>query len=185
MMTITDQRRFTDQRGFTVAEVMIAAVIITIAFVALATIVPISTYGVQEGNQVSTATFLADQKLEQIKNLPWTESPANDCLGISASSTEAPKVPVGAACTMGATTVAAGGTAPGLADESSTAITGFAGYSRNVRITDCGSGSGCAGITDAAMRLVTVTVTYIPLTAGTGTATGPKSVQVQMVVSQR
>ncbi len=68
----------TDQRGFTVAEVLIAAVIITMAFVALATIVPISTYGVQEGNQVTTATLLAEQKLEQIRILPWTASPANE-----------------------------------------------------------------------------------------------------------
>ncbi|MBI2160857.1 MAG: hypothetical protein HYU25_10870 [Candidatus Rokubacteria bacterium] len=181
MMTITDQR------GFTVAEVLIAAVIITLAFVALATVVPISTYGVQEGNQVTTASFLADQKLEQIRILPWTASPANDCLGISASSTEAPTVPAGASCTMGATTVAAGGTAPGLADESSTAITGFAGYSRNVRITDCGSAPGCftPAITDSAMRLVTVTVTYTPLSASAGAAAGPKSVLVQMVVTQR
>ncbi len=177
----------TDQRGFTVAEVLIAAVIITMAFVALATIVPISTYGVQEGNQATTATFLADQKLEQIRILPWTASPANDCLGISASSTEAPKVPPGAACTMGATTVAAGGTAPGLADESSTAITGFAGYSRDVRVTDCGAVGGCftPAITDSAMRRVTVTVTYTPLSASAGAVAGSKSVQIQMVVTQR
>lgn len=181
MMTITDQR------GFTLAEVLIAAVIITIVFVALANIVPISTYGVQEGNQVSTASFLADQKLEQITTLPWTASPANDCLGISASSTVAPTVPVGAACTMGATTVAAGGTAPGLADESSTAITGFAGYSRNVRVTDCGAGTGCftPAIIHSAMRLVTVTVTYTPLSASAGAAAGSRSVQIQMVVRQR
>jgi prepilin-type N-terminal cleavage/methylation domain-containing protein len=188
MMTITDERGFTDQRGFTVAEVLIAAVIITVAFVALATIVPISTYGVQEGNQVTTASFLADQKLEQIKNLPWIESPAKDCLGISASSTEAPTVPAGASCTLGATTVAAGGALTWVADESSTAITGFSGYSRNVRITNCGTLPGCftPTITDSALRLVTVTVTYTPLNAAPGVGTtGPKSLQVQMVVSQR
>ncbi len=181
MMTITDQR------GFTLAEVLIAAVIITIAFVAFASIVPISTYGIQEGNQVSTSAFLADQKLEQIKNLPWTASPAKDCLGISASSTAAPTVPAGASCTLGTTTVAAGGALTWVADESATAITGFSGYSRNVRITDCGTGGGCftPAIVDSLMRLVTVTVTYTPLTAGTQTAAGPKSNQVQMVITQR
>ncbi len=174
-----------DQRGFTLAEVLVAAVIVSLAFVALATIVPISTYAVQEGNQLSTATFLADQKLEQVKNLPWVGTPANDCLGVSASTTAAPTVPAGASCTLGTTTVAAGGALTWEANESSTAITGFSGYSRNVRITNCGSGSGCAGIVDSLMRLVTVTVTYTPLTAGTRTATGPKSTQVQIVITQR
>lgn len=174
----------TDQRGFTVAEVLIAAVIVTMAFVALANIVPISTYGVQEGNQVSTATFLADQKLEQIKNLPWVASPANDCLGISATSTAAPTVPAGGSCTLGATTVAAGGALAWVADESSTAITGFPGYSRQVRVTNCASGCFTPSVSDSAMRLVTVTVSYTPLSTGAGIG-GSRSVQVQMVVSQR
>jgi hypothetical protein len=71
-----------------------------------------------------------------------------------------------------------------LADES--AVTNFPSYARNVRITDCGAAPGCAGITDSGMRLVIVTVTYTPLNAsGTAGTTGPKSIQVQMVVSQR
>ena len=181
-------RKATDARGFTVAEVLIAAVIITLAFVALATVVPIASYGVQEGYQVSTATFLADQKLEQAKNLPWVATPANDCLGVSAPSTAAPTVPGGGSCTNGATNVPAGGAIPWLADEG--AVTNFPSYSRNVRITDCGATAGCMADHPAdlapGMRRVTVTVTYTPLnaTASAGT-TGPKSIQVQMVVSER
>ncbi len=78
-----------NERGFTAAEILIAAVIVTVAFVALARIVPLAGYAVQEGNQLSTATFLADQRLEQIRGVPWTSVPANDCLGISVSSTAA------------------------------------------------------------------------------------------------
>jgi prepilin-type N-terminal cleavage/methylation domain-containing protein len=183
-MSVTGLHRFADQRGFSLAEVLVAAVISTIGFVALATAMQIGAYGVQEGIQLSTATFLADQKLEQAKNLPWMSTPANDCLGTSASSTAAPTVPTGQSCTNGPTTISAGGAIPWLADESSSGITGFSGYSRTVRITDCGSGSGCTGITDPGMRLVTVIVSYIPMT-GVGVAVTTKSGQVQMVVSQR
>ena len=173
-----------DQRGFTVAEVLVAAVIVSLAFVALATIVPIATYAVQEGYQLSNATFLADQKMEQIKNLPWLSTPANDCLGVSASSTAAPTVPAGQSCALGATHVASGGALTWEADESSTAITNFSGYARQVRVTDCGAGAGCMGIVNSGMRLVAVTVSYTPLTA-TGTASGTKSYTVSMIISQR
>ena len=186
-------RSLTDQRGFTVAEVLIACVIMTLAFVALATIVPIATYAVQEGYQLSTATFLAEQKLEQAKNLPWTGSPApgTDCLGVSATSSAAPTIPAGGAtctlwtapgCTSGVS-ITSGAAIPCLADEAS--VTNFTAYSRNVRVTNCGA-TPCGGITDAGMRQVTVTVTYTSqnATAVAGTA-GPKAVQAQMVVSQR
>lgn len=174
----------TDQRGFTLAEVLIAAVIITLALVALASVVPIAGYAVQDGNQMSTATFLAEQQLEQAKNLPWVGSPANDCLGASASSTAAPTVPAGGTCINGATTINAGGAITWLADES--AVTNFPAYARTVRITDCSTGGGCVGITDSHMRLVTVTVTYTPLNPAPATGTtGPKSIRVQMAVSQR
>jgi prepilin-type N-terminal cleavage/methylation domain-containing protein len=174
----------TDQRGFTVAEVLIAAAIVSLAFVALAGVVPLASYAVQEGYQLSTATFLADQKLEQTKNLPWVATPANDCLGISASATSAPTVPALVTCTNGATNIAAGGAVPWLADEG--AVANFPRYSRTVRVTDCGTGGGCAGITNSGMRLVTVAVTYTPLNAtGAAGTRGPKSIRVQMVVSQR
>lgn len=175
----------TGQRGFTVVEVLVASMLVTVALVALARIVPIASYGVQEGKQFSTATFLADQKLEQVRNLPWISSPANDCLGVSSPLTQSPKVPAGASCTMGAATVNAGASLPWLADEGTSSITGFSGYSRTVRIADCSAGALCGGITDAAMRLVTVTVTYRPMSAGTSTAVAPKSFQVQMVITQR
>jgi len=173
-----------NERGFTAAEILIAAVVVTVAFVALARIVPLAGYAVQEGSQLSTATFLADQRLEQIRGVPWTSVPANDCFGISVSATTAPTVPAGATCTLGTTTVNAGGALTWESDEAAGTISGFPGYARSVRVTDCGA-SGCAGITDSGMRLVTVTVTYIPVNAGTSAAAVPKSSQVQMIVSQQ
>lgn len=171
-----------DERGFTVAEVLVAAVVVTIALVALARVVPLASYGVREGNQLSTASFLADQKLEQIKGVPWTSTPQNDCLGLSVGNLS-PRVPLSSSCTLGATTVSGGSPLSWAVDEAAGSITGFPGYARTVRVVSCAA-SPCAGITDAGMRLVTVTVTYTPL-AVAGVAATPKSAQVGMIVSRR
>ena len=72
--------------GITLAEILIAMTIISVGLVALAAVVPISSYGLQEGNQVSTATFLAEQRLEQLKAASWMAAPATDCLGTSGTS---------------------------------------------------------------------------------------------------
>src|SRR5439155_26525773 len=54
--------------------------------------VPLSSYGVQQSRALSTATFLAEQKLEEIRNAAWTTtsptSPAAvDCLGTGGAPT--------------------------------------------------------------------------------------------------
>lgn len=176
--------------GFTLAEVLVCAFIITIAFVGLLTVIPYSAASTQSGNQLSTATFLANQALEEAKSIPWTSAPANDCLGISANQNAAPTVPAGASCTLGGTNIAAGGALPWFADEGSTAITSpdgqrhFSGYSRNIRITNCGVGAGCGGIVDPGMRLVTASVTFQPMTTGS-TAAATKTVTVSMIIAQR
>jgi len=73
---------------------------------------------------------------------------------------------------------------PEIADEGS--VSGYPAYSRNVRVTDCGTGSGCAGVVNANMRLVRVTVTYTPMSGagGQGTGTG-KSAVLEMIVAKR
>src|SRR5262245_42162064 len=81
-----------DARGMTLVEVLVAIGIIGVGLAALASAIPISTYGIQEGNQLSTATFLANQRLEQVRNAAWSQNPALDELGISSSSTSAPQV---------------------------------------------------------------------------------------------
>ena len=69
---------FVDQRGMTVPEILAAVVVIMVALVALASAIPISAYGIQEGSQLTTATFLANQRLEQVKLKQWTVKPDVD-----------------------------------------------------------------------------------------------------------
>jgi len=178
--------RACDQCGFTLPEVLLTMAVIGIGLAAVLATIPFGAFAVQDGRQLSTATFLADQKLEQARNVPWRGTPANDCLGLSAPTTAAPTVPAGATCAYGVVTVGAGGTLPWFADEGAAAIPGFPGYSRQVRITDCAA--GCAGAADTALRLVAVTVTYTPLALTTpagGAPPAPKATTINMLISQR
>src|SRR5262249_38725923 len=139
-------RRWFDDSGMSLMEVMIAVAILGVGLLALSSAIPIAAYGIQEGNQLSTATFLANQRMEQVRNATGRARAATAKLGVPAS---APAAPVG----DGAAT-----TSP---DESPLAAP-YAGYSRTVRITDCGIAPGCGGVVDAALRQVTVTVSYQP-----------------------
>jgi prepilin-type N-terminal cleavage/methylation domain-containing protein len=160
---------FTDQRGMTLAEVLVAVVIIMTALLALASGIPIASYGIQEGSQLSTATFLANQRLEQVKASAWTSTPAADNVGVSASATAAPQ---------------AGGVTT-FPDENPVAAP-YTQFIRQVRITNCGAGAGCSGIVDAGMRQITVTVSYQPMTGvGVAAAGSTKSAIVTMLVAQR
>ena len=162
------RRRLSPECGMTLAEVLVAVAIIAIGLLALLSTIPLASYATQEGSQTSTATFLANQRLEQVRNAQWSLTPVVDNLGISASSTAAPL----------------SGTTTTFADESPMAAP-YAAYTRQVRITDCGTGGGCTGITNSGMRLATVTVSYTPLSA-TGTAgTASRSVVVSMVIAKR
>src|SRR5262245_59679402 len=128
-----DRHVFPDRRtrrldgGFTRAEVLVCAAIVTIALFHLLSVSTYSSAASQSGNHTSTATFLASQKLEEAKSIPWTWAPANDCLGLSAHANAAPSVPAGGSCTLGATNVAAGVALPWVGDEGSAAITSPAG----------------------------------------------------------
>ena len=178
-----------DQRGMTLAEVLVALPIITIGLLALLSAIPLSTYATQEGRQTSTATFLANQRLEQVRNASWTgtcqvngatglvipgAAAVTDNLGLSSPSTAAPKDPSAAVT---------------FADESSIAAP-YSGYSRQVRIIDsvvaaatCDAAGNMSG---TGIRQVTVTVSYTPLSAtGTNAVSGARSVSVTMQVAQR
>ena len=165
-MRDTTGRLVRDARGMTLVEVLVAIAIIGVGLAALASVIPLSAYGIQEGNQLSTATFLANQRLEQVRNAAWTESPAVDNLGVSASSTAAPQ---------------SGGTTT-FPDEAT--VTSYTDYARTVRITDCSAGAGCQSVTSSNLRQVTVTVSYRPLT-GVGQAPAVKPVTVTMLISRR
>ena len=161
------RQRVLNERGMTLAEILVAIAIIGVGLGALASAIPISAYGIQEGSQLSTATFLANQRLEQVRNAQWSTSPAVDNLGLSASSTTAP---------------ASGGTTT-FPDEAAVASP-YTQFARTVRITDCGTGGGCQSVVSANLRQVTVTVSYQPLT-GVGQATAVKPVMVTMLIAKR
>jgi prepilin-type N-terminal cleavage/methylation domain-containing protein len=173
------------EAGFTLPEVLLAAFIISVAFVTLLSVIPYSTASVQSGSQTSTATFLADQKLEEAKHVPWTSTPDNDCLGYS-NGNNAPTVSPGKTCTLGGVVANPGQPLPWAVDQNATAIPNFSGYARTVRITDCTAVGSCfTGIGDSGMRLVVVSVTYTPGVSVNSTAASAKTVRVSMLVAQR
>ncbi len=186
------------ERGLTLAEILVATAIIAIGLVALAMVIPISSYGVHEGNALSTATFFAEQRLEAVRNAAWTTTPsANDCLGLSTTSDGTVGVaPSSTTCTRSSlpapdvSACASGSGCTTYADEST--IAGYPAYGRTVRVYDCAttivpsSSAGCAGMTDRDMRLVRVAVTYRPMSGvGGSAATATKSAVVEMVVARR
>jgi prepilin-type N-terminal cleavage/methylation domain-containing protein len=182
MTTRTLRKRLgRDQQGLTIIEIMIAIAIMSVGLAALFSAIPIAAYGIQEGNQLSTATFLANQRLEQVRNVTWTAasrfSVACDNLGISASSTAAPTTSTGgAACATVGTT---------FPDESPMAAP-YANYTRTVRIADCSVAPGCSSVVDAGLRQVTVTVSYQPMTGvGVAATATSKSAIVTMYVAER
>ncbi len=170
-------KKLRNQHGMTLAEILVALAIIGIGLVALAAAIPLAGYGIQEGSQLSTATFLANQRLEQVRNVTWIcrtppcpPTPAvDDNLGVSASTTVPPQ--------SGATIT--------FPDEGPMAAP-YAGYTRTVRVLDCSVGAGCSGIVNPTMRQVTVTVTYTPITGVGQAASGTtKSAIVTMFISER
>jgi len=167
------RERIRSQRGLTLMEVMIAVAVVGIGLVALSSAIPLAAHGIQEGNQLSSAIFLATQRLEQVRNATWAAGPpCVDNVGASATSSVAP-------------TQACGGTATTFADESALAAP-YAGYARTVRITDCSTGAGCSGIVDASIRQVTVTVSYRPMTGFGIAADGSvKSAVLAMYIARR
>jgi type II secretory pathway pseudopilin PulG len=154
---------FHNDAGMSLAEVLVAAAIIVVGLVALIGAMPLGTSQVGEANLKTTATFLAEQRLEQIKNAKWTTVPVVDNLGGGGSNGAAA---VGQWPDEGYGTIAFPGANCGASDRS-----GGCRFRRQVRITDC-SVVSCAGIatgtaTVNTLRQVTVVVFFQPL-AGTG-----------------
>jgi len=183
-----------NERGLTLAEILVAVGIIGLGLVGLAVVIPVSSYGVQEGNQLSTATFLAEQMMERARASSWTASPATDCLGVSpgGATPTGPPVPslvVDTSANPPTATIVAtcGGVATTqFADES--AVSGYSQYTRQVRVWDCFSVS-CAGVATGTvpsrmMRLVGVTVSYQPISASGGSS-ATKTVYLEWLVSQK
>jgi len=173
---------FRDTAGMTVAEVIIALGVITVGLLALLATMPLSTSGVAEANLKTSATFLAQQRLEQIKNAQWTTLPATDQLGGGGSDGTAavaqwPDENYGTIPFQGAPNCAANDRSGGCR------------FRRQVRIMDC-SVASCSGVaigTTSAdtLRQVTVTVFFFGLT-GAGTASASEeNVQVVTLIARR
>ena len=185
-----------NERGFTLAEILVATVIIGVGLVGLLSVLPLAAYGIQQGNQLSTAVFLAQQRLESVRNTTWTgalfPSPLPlgwtapvDCLGTSAGN----NAPSTSTCNV---TPCVNGTAcTAFPDEAGGTIAGFPGYSRTVRITDCSVGGGCSttplvSSASAGARLVTVAVTFNPMSGVGGSSAGQTyTVSLDLLVAQR
>ena len=160
-----------DQRGLTLVEILLAVAIVGVALAGLGVVVPVATYSVNGGNQLSAATFLAEQMIERTRSAAWTASPPVDCLGIS--SGDAAPVPTAATCHD------AGGTR--FPDEAG--VSGLPRYRRTVRVTSCAT-IPCGGATTEGMRLVEVRVAYAP-SPGAGGGSGPRTVRLAWLVAQK
>ena len=57
------------QAGFTLAEILVACAVISLGLIAVATGFGFGVDGVEAGRQQSTAVFLAEQRIEQAKEL--------------------------------------------------------------------------------------------------------------------
>lgn len=160
-----------NEHGMTLAEILVAVFIIGVGLVGLLVVVPVAAVGVQEGSQMSLATFLAQQRLEQARNAEWTST--KDCLGVSPSPTAAPTPSSGACDTVAVT----------FPDEATGEINGYPPFWRTTRIFDCGV-DDCAGVDHDGFRRVQVTVGYRPLTA-TGVAVYDKTVILEWMVTRQ
>ena len=173
-----------NDRGLTFVEILAAIALIAIGLTGLLTVVPIASYGVQEGLQLSTATFLAEQRLEEVRSATWrANTPAYDCIGVGATG-----APTSNSCTRATPTMCTSG-APCVTYPDETSVTGYPGYRRTVRVLDCAGAGGCGAaphtVTDGSLKLVTVTVGYRPPSGVGAAGAGSKSVDLSLLVAQR
>ena len=128
-----------DDSGLTLVEILVALVVISVGLVGIAVIVPVSSEAIQHGGQLSRATFLAEQTIEQARTATWTATPAVDCLGVSTGAT--PPAPTG----LGPATAPRPRGFPMSRRSAETPP-----IAASVRVVDC-SVVPCAGVTDAAL----------------------------------
>ena len=66
-ISTSTNRKLYGEGGFTLIEVLIAITILTIGLIAVATMQVSAIHGNKMGNEISRATFLAQDKLEELK----------------------------------------------------------------------------------------------------------------------
>jgi prepilin-type N-terminal cleavage/methylation domain-containing protein len=77
------------QAGFTLAEILVACAIISVGLVAVATGFGFGVDGVEAGRQQSTAVFLAEQRIEQAKELAMRQTGLVQLTAANLPATEA------------------------------------------------------------------------------------------------
>ena len=77
------------QSGFTLAEIMVACAIIAVGLIAVSTGFGFGVDGVEAGRQQSTAVFLAEQRMEQAKELAARQPNLGDLTTTNLPATEA------------------------------------------------------------------------------------------------
>jgi prepilin-type N-terminal cleavage/methylation domain-containing protein len=69
MHAVSRSKSRSAQAGFTLAEILVACAIISVGLVAVATGFGVGVDGVEAGRQQSAAVFLAEQRVEQVKEM--------------------------------------------------------------------------------------------------------------------
>ena len=171
-MTTRLTRTLTGQRGFTLAEVLVAVVIIMVGLVAVASGFQYATSGVATGRGETIATFLAEQRVEQLKTVAMTNyDPPYPGPSLAAGTT-----------TEFCQTSTIGATASNC---QAAAITGTTSYTRVTTITDITTDAGrCTGVTPLLCKRIRVTVTYRPVTSR-GDVSQARTVDLYAVVTPR
>jgi prepilin-type N-terminal cleavage/methylation domain-containing protein len=166
-MTTRLTRAMTGERGFTLTEVLVATVVILIGLVAVASGFQFATSGVATGRGETTATFLAEQRLEQLKTVALTDY---DAAALNAGTT-----------TEFCQTSNIGATGSNC---QAAAFTGTTTYQRVTTITNNPGGAGCTGVTPLLCKRIRVTVTYRPVTSA-GDLSQARTVDVFAIVTPR
>lgn len=75
-----------NERGMTLVEVLVAVTIITVGLTAIATGMQLATSGINQGQQETTAAFLAEQKLEDIKAFALSTNAAQGWANVTSAN---------------------------------------------------------------------------------------------------
>jgi prepilin-type N-terminal cleavage/methylation domain-containing protein len=76
------------QRGLTLAEVLVATAVIGVGLVALIAVYPLAMGGVEGARERSTATFLAEGRLEELKALALDDPTLTGATFLPGTATE-------------------------------------------------------------------------------------------------
>ena len=156
-------------RGFTLAEVLVATAVLTIGLVAVATGFQYATSGVATGRGETTAVFLAEQRVEQLKTQAMgTTGFAAAVLAAGTTTEYCLSSNIGAGPTNCQATPVAGPS-----------------YTRTTTITDIAN-AGVAGcpVTPVSCKQVRVQVSYRPVTSS-GDLSMQRTVDVFTILAPR